>query len=60
MENVRLVLEHARTNFDQVVMSRFFLSDFRYYQSVNQIDGSYFNSKRLPIRIRVGVLRLAS
>ena len=30
MENLRLVLEQAGTNFDRVVMSRIFLSDFRF------------------------------
>ncbi|EAW35746.1 RidA family protein [Lyngbya sp. PCC 8106] len=59
MENLRLVLEHAGTNFDRVVMSRIFLTDFRDYQSVNQIYASYFNSKRLPSRTTVGVLGLA-
>ncbi|MCG5057883.1 MAG: RidA family protein [Limnoraphis sp. WC205] len=60
MENLRLVLEHAGTNFDRVVMSRIFLSDFRYYQSVNSIYASYFDSKRLPSRTTVGVLGLAN
>lgn len=59
MENLRLVLEHAETNFDRVVMSRIFLTDFRDYESVNQIYASYFNSKRLPCRTTVGVLGLA-
>ncbi|KKD34958.1 MAG: RidA family protein [Limnoraphis robusta] len=60
MENLRLVLEQAGTNFDRVVMSRIFLSDFRYYQSVNSIYASYFDSKRLPSRTTVGVLGLAN
>jgi 2-iminobutanoate/2-iminopropanoate deaminase len=60
MENLRLVLEQAGTNFDRVVMSRIFLSDFRYYQSVNSIYSSYFDSKRLPSRTTVGVLGLAN
>jgi 2-iminobutanoate/2-iminopropanoate deaminase len=59
MENLRLVLEHVETNFDRVVMSRIFLTDFRDYESVNQIYASYFNSKRLPCRTTVGVLGLA-
>ncbi|WP_413162558.1 RidA family protein [Capilliphycus salinus ALCB114379] len=59
MENLRLVLEHAGTDFNRVVMSRIFLTDFRDYQTVNQIYASYFNSKRLPGRTTVGVLGLA-
>ncbi|MEB3280354.1 MAG: Rid family detoxifying hydrolase [Lyngbya sp.] len=60
MENLRLVLEHAGTDFNRVVMSRIFLTDFRDYQTVNQIYASYFNSKRLPCRTTVGVLGLAA
>ena len=59
MENLRLVLEHAGTDFNRVVMSRIFLTDFRDYQTVNQIYASYFDEKRLPCRTTVGVLGLA-
>ena len=29
MENLKIVLEHANSSFDQVVMARLFLTDFR-------------------------------
>ena len=59
MENLRLVLEHAGTHFNQVVMTRIFVTDFRYYQQVNEIYSSYFQAERLPCRTTVGVMALA-
>ncbi|NEQ09743.1 MAG: RidA family protein [Moorea sp. SIO4E2] len=58
MENLKLVLDHAGTSFEQVVMTRIFLTDFRYYQTVNDLYASYFNN-RLPCRTTVGVMGLA-
>jgi len=59
MENLRLVLEQAGTGFDRVVMSRVFVTDFRYYEVVNAVYASYFQAGRLPCRTTVGVLGLA-
>lgn len=59
MENLKLVLTHAGTSFDKVVMSRIFITDFRDYQAVNEIYASYFNKSRLPGRTTVGVMGLA-
>ncbi|NEO91615.1 MAG: RidA family protein [Moorea sp. SIO3G5] len=59
MENLKLVLDHAGTSFDQVVMARIFVTDFRYYQTVNDLYASYFNKNRLPCRTTVGVMALA-
>ncbi|NEO35743.1 MAG: RidA family protein [Moorea sp. SIOASIH] len=59
MENLKLVLDHAGTSFDQVVMARIFVTDFRYYQTVNNLYASYFNKNRLPCRTTVGVMALA-
>ncbi|AOY78942.1 RidA family protein [Moorena producens JHB] len=59
MENLKLVLDHAGTSFDQVVMARIFVTDFRYYQRVNDLYASYFNKNRLPCRTTVGVMALA-
>ncbi len=59
MENLKLVLHHAGTDFNQVVMSRIFVTDFRYYEAVNQIYASYFEAQRLPCRTTVGVMGLA-
>ncbi len=59
MENLKLVLTHAGTSFERVVMSRIFITDFRDYQIVNDIYTSYFNKSRLPGRTTVGVMGLA-
>lgn len=59
MENLKLVLDHTGTSFDQVVMCRIFITDFRYYQTVNQIYASYFQAEKLPCRTTVGVMGLA-
>ena len=59
MENLKLVLEHAGTGFDKIVMARIFITDFREYQTVNEIYSSYFQSNRLPSRTTVGVIGLA-
>ena len=59
MENLKLVLHHAGTNFDRIVMSRIFITDFRYYEAVNQVYASYFDAGKLPCRTTVGVIGLA-
>ena len=60
MENLKIVLEHAQTSFDKVVMARIFITDFRDYQIVNEIYASYFDESRRPSRTTVGVLGLAA
>lgn len=59
MENLKLVLEHAGTGFNKVVMARIFITDFREYQTVNEIYSAYFQRDRLPSRTTVGVIGLA-
>jgi 2-iminobutanoate/2-iminopropanoate deaminase len=59
MENLKLVLEHAGTGFDRVVMARLFLTDFRDYQAVNQVFSAYFADNARPSRTTVGVIALA-
>jgi 2-iminobutanoate/2-iminopropanoate deaminase len=59
MENLKIVLEHANSGFDQVVMARLFLTDFRDYDDVNQVFSSYFSDDRRPSRTTVGVIGLA-
>ena len=59
MDNLQLVLEHAGTSFEKVVMSRIFVTDFRYYETVNRIYASRFTSGRFPGRTTVGVTALA-
>lgn len=59
MNNLELVLKHSGSRFEQVVMSRIFITDFRYYDVVNQIYQSYFTPGRLPGRTTVGITALA-
>ena len=59
MENLKLVLHHAGTDFDRIVMVRIFITDFRYYDIVNQVYSSYCTPGRLPSRTTVGVTALA-
>jgi 2-iminobutanoate/2-iminopropanoate deaminase len=59
MENLKLVLDHAGTDFSKVVMTRIFVTDFRFYETVNEIYASYFTAGRLPCRTTVGITALA-
>jgi 2-iminobutanoate/2-iminopropanoate deaminase len=59
MENLKLVLDHANSSFDQVVMARLFVTDFRDYQAVNEVFSSYFQDGRRPARTTVGIIGLA-
>ena len=40
-------------------MVRIFVTDFRYYEIVNQVYASYFDQARLPSRTTVGITALA-
>ncbi|MEL6455475.1 MAG: RidA family protein [Cyanobacteria bacterium J06623_5] len=59
MDNLQRVLNHAGTSFEKVVMSRIFVTDFRYYETVNQVYASRFTAGRYPGRTTVGVTALA-
>jgi len=59
MENLKLVLNHSGTDFSKVVMARIFTTDFRFYDEINGIYSSYFNTTHLPSRTTVGVMGLA-
>ncbi|WP_036477333.1 RidA family protein [Myxosarcina sp. GI1] len=59
MENLSIVLDHAKTSFERVVMARIFLTDFRDYQEVNNVFSSYFSEGSRPSRTTVGVIGLA-
>jgi 2-iminobutanoate/2-iminopropanoate deaminase len=37
MDNLQIVLDHSGSSFQKVVMARVFVTDFRYYETVNQI-----------------------
>lgn len=59
MDNLKLVLDQAGSSFNQVVMARIFVTDFRFYYTVNEVYASYFESDRLPCRTTVGITALA-
>jgi 2-iminobutanoate/2-iminopropanoate deaminase len=59
MDNLQLVLDHAGSSFDKVVMARIFVTDFRYYETVNAVYQSYFGDAPQPCRTTVGVTALA-
>ena len=59
MANLDKVLAHVNTDFSKVVMTRIFVTDFRYYETVNEIYASYFDAARRPSRTTVGVTGLA-
>ena len=59
MENLQKVLAHAGSDFTQVVMTRIFVTDFRYYDTVNRVYASYCEPGKLPSRTTVGVTALA-
>ncbi|MBD2314939.1 RidA family protein [Desertifilum sp. FACHB-1129] len=59
MDNLQLVLNHAGASLEKAVMARIFITDFRYYQTVNEIYASYFTDGKLPCRTTIGVVGLA-
>jgi len=59
MENLKLVLDHSGSSFNKVVMARIFVTDFRFFDTVNNIYRSYFDPARLPGRTTIGVTALA-
>ena len=59
MADLDKVLAHVNTDFSKVVMTRIFVTDFRYYETVNEIYASYFDAARRPSRTTVGVTGLA-
>jgi len=59
MENLKLVLDHAGATFDRTVMARVFVTDFRTFETVNQVYASYFANGHLPCRTAIGVTALA-
>lgn len=58
MDNLKLVLNHMQAEFEKVVMARVFISDFRYYEAVNKVYATYFETG-LPCRTAIGVTGLA-
>jgi reactive intermediate/imine deaminase len=60
MENLRVVLAGLELGFEQITMTRIYLTEFkRDYVAMNETYRSYFPRDRLPARTCVGVTGLA-
>lgn len=60
MDNLKMVIEHAGAKLENAVMTRIFLTDFRYYSTVNEIYASYFSQERLPARTTIGAVTFSN
>lgn len=58
MENLRVILEEADMNFENVVKSSIFLSDMNQFSEVNEVYGTYFKAETAPARETVEVANL--
>lgn len=58
MENLKAILTEAGSAFSKVIKCSIFLKDMNDFAVVNEVYGSYFDSKHLPARETVEVSRL--
>ena len=59
MKNLELVLDAAKSSFDNVVFARIYLLNFQDFDAMNVIYESYFMPDKLPARTCIGVTGLA-
>jgi len=59
MKNLELVLDAAKSSFDNVVFARIYLLNFQDFDAMNDIYESYFMPGKLPARTCIGVTGLA-
>ena len=59
MKNLELVLDAAKSSFENVVFARIYLLNFQDFDAMNAIYESYFMPDRLPARTCIGVTGLA-
>ena len=59
MKNLELVLEAAKSSFENVVFARVYLLNFQDFDAMNAIYESYFMPDKLPARTCIGVTGLA-
>ena len=59
MKNLELVLEAAKSSFENVVFARIYLLNFQDFDAMNDIYESYFMPDKLPARTCIGVTGLA-
>ncbi|WP_396638180.1 RidA family protein [Maribacter sp. R77961] len=58
MENLKVILEEAEMNFENVVKSSIFLSDMNQFTQVNEVYATYFEAETAPARETVEVANL--
>ena len=58
MENLKAILMEENLTFENVVKSSIFISDMNNFTAINQVYGSYFNTKTAPARETVEVAQL--
>ena len=59
MKNLELVLDAAKSSFENVVFARIYLLNFQDFDAMNAIYESYFIPDKLPARTCIGVTGLA-
>ena len=59
MKNLELVLDAAKSSFENVVFVRIYLLNFQDFDAMNDIYESYFMPGKLPARTCIGVTGLA-
>jgi len=59
MKNLELVLDAAKSSFENVVFARIYLLNFQDFDAMNAIYESYFMPSKLPARTCIGVTGLA-
>ena len=59
MKNLELVLDAAKSSFENVVFTRIYLLNFQDFDAMNAIYESYFMPDKLPARTCIGVTGLA-
>ena len=59
MKNLELVLDAAKSSFENVVFVRIYLLNFQDFDAMNDIYESYFIPGKLPARTCIGVTGLA-
>ena len=59
MKNLELVLDAAKSSFENVVFVRIYLLNFQDFDAMNAIYESYFMPGKLPARTCIGVTGLA-
>ena len=59
MKNLGIVLDAAKSSFENVVFARIYLLNFQDFDAMNAIYESYFMPGKLPARTCIGVTGLA-